>query len=71
MVNHTPIPGGGSCADDPIGKIAVLARSLQIHATPTMFLENGRRIGGLIPQSQLQQMLAQASAAAGSKSVPN
>lgn len=71
MVNHTPIPGGGSCANDPIGKIAVLARSLQIHATPTMFLENGRRIGGLIPQSQLQQMLAQASAAAGSKSVPN
>ena len=71
MVNHTPIPGGGSCADDPIGKIAVLARSLQIQATPTMFLENGRRIGGLIPQSQLQQMLAQASAAAGSKSVPN
>jgi thiol:disulfide interchange protein DsbC len=71
MVNHTPIPGGGSCANDPIAKIAALARTLQIHATPTMFLENGRRIGGLIPQSQLQQMLAQASAAAGSKSVPN
>ena len=71
MVSQTPIPTGGSCANDPIGKIAVLARSLGVHATPTMFLENGRRIGGLIPQSQLQQMLAQASAAAGSKTVPN
>jgi thiol:disulfide interchange protein DsbC len=70
MVNHTPIPTGGSCANDPIGKIAVLARSLRIQATPTMFLENGRRIGGLIPQAQLQQLLAQASSA-GSKTVPN
>ncbi len=78
MVNRTPIPAGGSCANDPIAKIAALARSLRVHATPTMFLANGRRIGGLIPQSQLQQLLAQASAAAspgeqpaGSKSVPN
>lgn len=61
MVNHTPIPRGGSCANDPIGKIAALARSLNVHATPTMFLQNGRRIGGLIPLPQLQKLLARAS----------
>lgn len=77
MVSHTPIPAGGSCANDPIGKVAALAKSLHIHATPTLFLENGRRIGGWIPQPQLRQLLAQASAPtgpeelAGSKPVPN
>jgi thiol:disulfide interchange protein DsbC len=77
MVSHTPIPGGGSCENDPIGKIAALARSLRIQATPTIFLQNGRRIGGWIPQPQLQQLLAQASAPAspgapaGSRAVPN
>jgi thiol:disulfide interchange protein DsbC len=77
MIDRTPIPGGGSCANDPIAKIAALARSLRINATPTMFLQDGRRIGGWIPLPQLQKLLAQASPAAGhgdlaaSKGVPN
>lgn len=77
MLNHTPIPGGGSCANDPIARIAALARSLRIDATPTMFLQNGRRIGGYIPLPQLQKLLAQASPPAGrtelaaSKPLPN
>lgn len=77
MVNHTPIPGGGSCANDPIQKIAVLANSLHVNATPTMFLQNGHRIGGLIPLAQLQKLLVQASPPAGqgevaaAKSLPN
>lgn len=70
MLDNTPIPGGGSCANDPIPRIAALARSLRINATPTMFLQNGRRIGGWIPQPRLEKLLAQASSAA-SKSVPN
>ena len=73
MVYHTPIPGGGSCADDPIAKINTLAQSLHITATPTIFLQNGHRIGGAIPVNQLQQMMAQASGAplAASKTSPN
>ena len=71
MLDNTPIPGGGSCANDPIAKVAALARTLHIDATPTIFLQNGRRIGGWIPQPRLQKLLAQASAAAPSKSVPN
>lgn len=61
MVYKTPIPGGGSCADDPIAKINALAQSLHVTATPTIFLQNGKRIGGAIPVSQLEQMLTQAS----------
>lgn len=71
MLDNTPIPGGGSCANNPIPKIAALARTLHINATPTIFLQNGQRIGGWIPQPQLQKLMAQASAASPSKSVPN
>jgi thiol:disulfide interchange protein DsbC len=73
MVYRTPIPGGGSCANDPIAKINTLAQSLHVTATPTIFLQNGHRIGGSIPVSQLQQMMAQASDAhlAASKASPN
>lgn len=65
MLNHTPIPGGGSCANDPIAKIAALARTLHINATPTIFLQNGHRIGGFIPLPQLNKLMAQASPPAG------
>lgn len=61
MLEHKPIPAGGSCANDPITKIAALARSLNINATPTMFLQSGRRIGGWIPLPQLEKLLAQAT----------
>jgi thiol:disulfide interchange protein DsbC len=72
MVYHTPIPRGGSCAGDPIAKINTLAQSLHITATPTIFLQNGHRIGGAVPVNQLQQMMAQASAPpAASKTSPN
>jgi thiol:disulfide interchange protein DsbC len=74
MVNRTPIPTGGSCANSPIANISTLADSLHVHSTPTIFLENGKRIDGAIPTSQLQGMIAQASVSghpAASKSVPN
>lgn len=76
MIYHKPIPGGGSCTNDPIPRIAALARSLHINATPTLYLQNGRRIGGFIPLLQLHQLMAQASpqaqgALAVSKGVPN
>lgn len=76
MLNRTPIPPGGSCANSPIANISALADSLHVHATPTLFLENGRRIDGAVPPSQLQAMIAQASVPspshlAASKSVSN
>lgn len=77
MLDRTPIPGGGSCADDPIQKISALGVSLHIHATPTFFLADGKRVGGVIPADQIEHLLAQASLPAGlgrlaaSKSVPN
>lgn len=77
MLNRTPIPGGGSCAGNPIPKIQVLADSLHIHATPTFFLANGKRIGGVIPTEQIERLMAQISLPASlghlaaSKNVPN
>lgn len=76
MLNRTPIPTGGSCANSPIASISALANSLHVHSTPTIFLENGKRIDGAVPVSQLQGMIAQASISspdhlAASKSVSN
>jgi thiol:disulfide interchange protein DsbC len=76
MLNRTPIPTGGSCANSPIANISVLADSLHVHSTPTIFLENGKRIDGAVPTSQLQGMIAQASVPspghlAAWKSIPN
>ncbi len=76
MLNRTPIPAGGSCANDPIANIHTLADSLHVHSTPTIFLENGKRIDGAVPTTQLEGMIAQAAGPsadhlAASKSVPN
>jgi thiol:disulfide interchange protein DsbC len=76
MLDRTPIPAGGSCANDPIANIHTLADSLHVHSTPTIFLENGKRIDGAVPTAQLEGMIAQASVPsadhlAASKSVPN
>jgi thiol:disulfide interchange protein DsbC len=73
MMYHTPIPHGGSCADDPIARINTLAQSLHIAATPTIFLQNGRRIGGAVTLDKLQRLMAKASTAplAASQPSPN
>jgi thiol:disulfide interchange protein DsbC len=77
MLNQTAPPKGGSCANDPIQKIHGLAQSLHVHATPTIFLQNGKRIGGAIPAEQLERLMAEALLPAGpahlaaSKAVPN
>jgi thiol:disulfide interchange protein DsbC len=61
MLYRTPIPGGGSCADDPIKKISVLADSLHVTGTPTIYLSTGRRIGHVITTQKLEHLLAQTS----------
>jgi thiol:disulfide interchange protein DsbC len=54
-------PPAKSCQDDPVGAIRVVAQSLRINATPTLFLENGQRIGSAVSAERLQKLLAQAS----------
>lgn len=65
VIDRKP-PPSGNCADDPIGAIQTLAQTLHIDATPTLFLQDGRRVGGDVPLEQLQKLLAQASAPAAS-----
>jgi thiol:disulfide interchange protein DsbC len=55
-----PTPAG-KCAGDPTEATATLAASLHVHATPTLFLQSGERIGGDVPLDQLQRLIAQAS----------
>lgn len=61
MQTRTPVLAGGSCANDPVGKVRALAQKLGVHGTPTLFLANGRRIGGFIRREELEKLLAQAS----------
>jgi thiol:disulfide interchange protein DsbC len=50
-------PKGAECASDPLGAIHTLAESLRVTATPTLFLESGRRLGGALPASELETLL--------------
>jgi len=60
MLDRKP-PSGSTCAGDPIDSIQTLASTLQISSTPTLFLENGHRIGGAVSADELQRLLVQAS----------
>jgi len=57
----TPTTAPGPCAADPIEALQSLGTSLRVHATPTLFLENGQRIGGYIPLDELRKRLAQSA----------
>ena len=63
VIDRKP-PPSANCADDPSGAIQALAQTLRIDATPTLFLQNGQRVGGDVPLEQLQKLLAQAAAPA-------
>jgi thiol:disulfide interchange protein DsbC len=56
-----PAAQAGKCDGDPIGELQTLGASLRVHATPTLFLQNGQRIGGYIPLERLQKLMAQAA----------
>ena len=62
-------PSSTTCAGDPIGQIQTLAESMHIHSTPTLFLQNGHRVGGAIPREELQKLIEQ-SATTGVASLP-
>ncbi|MGO9803456.1 MAG: DsbC family protein [Steroidobacteraceae bacterium] len=52
-------PPASSCQEDPVGAIRAVAESLRINATPTLFLQNGARIGSAVSADRLQRLLAQ------------
>ncbi len=50
-------PPAASCNTDPIGELAKLGAKLYIDGTPTMFLADGKRVGGAIPTADLEKLL--------------
>jgi thiol:disulfide interchange protein DsbC len=48
------IPGG---CENPLGKVAALAKRLEVTSTPVMFLGNGQRINGFVTVDKIEQAL--------------
>ena len=63
-----PAAPSADCVGDPVGELQAFGASLRVHATPTLFLQNGERVGGYIPLERLQKLLAQAAGSAPSTS---
>jgi thiol:disulfide interchange protein DsbC len=51
-------PAVAECDSSVVDANVELGRALRINGTPTMFLADGRRIGGYLPAAQLEQALA-------------
>ncbi len=64
-------PGSGECTDDPIDGLQTIGSTLNISATPTFFLESGRRIEGAVAAAQLEQLLTAQNEAAAAISPPH
>ena len=52
------VPAGAKCDSEVVDRNVELGRKLRINGTPTMFLSDGRRIGGYVPAAQLEEALA-------------
>lgn len=50
-----------TCAADPVEELQALAKKLRISGTPTMFLENGRRVAGAMSADEVNELLAGAA----------
>ena len=50
----------GSCAN-PVEKTVALAKKLGINGTPSVILADGRRLPGMVPAAQLEQLLGAAA----------
>jgi thiol:disulfide interchange protein DsbC len=62
MVDHKTPPAGGSCEGDPVNDLQNVAASLHVSSTPTLFLQNGRRVSGAVSAVTLEQLLTAAAA---------
>lgn len=53
-------PASAECDASSIEKVLDLGQKLHVQGTPTLFLANGDRVQGVIPQAQLDRMLNEA-----------
>jgi len=51
-------PAQATCDTAVVDRNLALGQQLRINGTPTMFLADGRRLGGYVPADQLEQALA-------------
>jgi thiol:disulfide interchange protein DsbC len=63
MVRDTAISGDSSCTT-PVEKILALGQAKRVHGTPTIVFENGERIPGAVPVSEIEKKFAQLKVAA-------
>jgi thiol:disulfide interchange protein DsbC len=53
------------CKTDPVDELVTLGRQLRINGTPTMYLENGRRVDGMVDAARLDKLLNEPNVRAG------
>jgi len=63
MVRDTAVSGSSTCAT-PVDRILALGQAKRVHGTPTIIFENGERIPGAIPVSEIEKKFAQVKVAA-------
>jgi len=54
-------PASASCDSSVVDRNVALGQKLKITGTPTMFLADGRRLGGYVPAAELEQALGEVS----------
>ncbi len=59
MLRGTAPTGGAAPCSTPTEKLLALAKSLQIDATPTLVLADGKRVAGAVRLEELQRLLAE------------
>jgi protein-disulfide isomerase len=62
MAEHRE-PGGARDCTDPLDELQALGNTLHVTGTPTLFLQNGRRLQGALPAAELQALLEPHAAA--------
>lgn len=54
---NAKVPPSASCDSSVVDRNVTLGKKLRINGTPTMFLADGRRLGGYLPAAELEQAL--------------
>ncbi|CAI08445.1 DsbC family protein [Aromatoleum aromaticum] len=57
---NAKVPASASCDSSVVERNVTLGQKLKINGTPTMFLADGRRLGGYLPAAELEQALLEA-----------
>lgn len=55
---NNEMPARASCDSTVVDSNLALGQQMRINGTPTLFLADGRRLGGYVPAEQLEQALA-------------